>query len=240
MSTHTLDLEAIELNGGSHDSPDEGHCLLEVVSMFAGEPFTDSPKCVSQVLRSFGISLNDRWSNKQRQKLKQFIPLLPGTADDGQDEARAYLALDWLIRVYTPTWLRLVPALTADADLLANQGPITSLDDLGPTNEVMRNAVVDNAWKTTGVVAWSIARTGLAAARDAAGEAAMLAAGEVAFIAARSAWIAARNAVWLATKEVWATSRAALTTTVETLQESALDLFARMINPAQNKAKVAK
>jgi hypothetical protein len=31
------------------------------------------------------------------------IPHLVGTADDGLDQHRSYLAMDWLIRVYTPT-----------------------------------------------------------------------------------------------------------------------------------------
>ena len=30
-------LAALRLNAGNHDSPESGHCLLEVVSLFAGE-----------------------------------------------------------------------------------------------------------------------------------------------------------------------------------------------------------
>lgn len=101
----TLDLDNITLDLGSHKSADEGHCLLEVVSMFADEPFTDSPRCVSPYLRSFGIRLNDRATVERRQDLKQFIPLLVGTATDGKDELRRWLAADYVTRVTTPKWL---------------------------------------------------------------------------------------------------------------------------------------
>ena len=32
-------------------------CLLEATALFAGEPFSDHPPCVSRVLADFGISL---------------------------------------------------------------------------------------------------------------------------------------------------------------------------------------
>jgi hypothetical protein len=50
------ELAAIALNSGGHSSPDEGHCLLEVVSMFAGEQFGDKPQCVDPVLRALAAA----------------------------------------------------------------------------------------------------------------------------------------------------------------------------------------
>src|SRR4051812_33649604 len=101
MNAAELVLADVKLAKGSHSSPQQGACLLEVVSMFANEPFSDHPACVSPVLRNFGINLNDQWGGAQRQKLVPFIPRLVGTAGDGHDEARGYLALDWLIRTFT-------------------------------------------------------------------------------------------------------------------------------------------
>ena len=43
-----IDLENIVLSSGAHGSHEEGHCLLEVVSMFAGDDFGDSPACVDR------------------------------------------------------------------------------------------------------------------------------------------------------------------------------------------------
>ena len=103
----TMTSTAITLDKGAHDGPDDGMCLLEAVSFVRGETFTDHPKCVSPVLAEFGRNLNDVLPDDTRQQLVPFIPLLPGTAGDGLDETRGYLALDWLIRVYTPTWLEL-------------------------------------------------------------------------------------------------------------------------------------
>jgi len=112
-----INLDTIHLDQGKHSSPNQGHCLLEVVAMFAGKPFTDQPPCVSPVLRTYGIGLNDQWDDYTRQQLRVFIPLLPGTAGDGQDEARSYLALDWLIRTYPPAWLDLVGLAAEAAEL---------------------------------------------------------------------------------------------------------------------------
>src|SRR5215217_5966254 len=98
-------LETLHLQNGSHSSYEKGACAMEYVAWLAGEDITDAPQCASPVLRIYTIGLNDRWDNDQRQRLKPFLPRIVGTAGDGQDEARSYLALDWLIRSFTPAWL---------------------------------------------------------------------------------------------------------------------------------------
>ena len=81
--TTTLDLDTIHLAKGGHRSPDEGACLLEATSMFANEPFGDAPTCVSRVLRSAGIALNDCITDDtERDNLRDLIPHLVGTAGD--------------------------------------------------------------------------------------------------------------------------------------------------------------
>lgn len=164
---HHLDPTTLHLDQGGHNGPTAGHCLMEAVSMFAREPFTDEPRCVSPVLRIFGMRLNDVLDDDKRQTLRPYIPRLVGTAGDGLDEARSYMALDWLIRVYTPTWLRLVPALTGQADLLAQQGPIRSLEDAAAVGDAVREAASQAS--AAGAAAWAAAG---AAAGDAAGAAA--------------------------------------------------------------------
>ena len=48
-----------------------------------------------------------------------WVPRLVGSrGDDATEERRAYLALDWLVRVHTPVWLDLVPALASHAAAL--------------------------------------------------------------------------------------------------------------------------
>ena len=198
VSAPPIDLGSIHLDKGGHTDFEAGHCLLEVVAAYAGRGHTDRPPCVSDVLGDFGRSLNDVLPDEKRQRLTPFVPRLPGTTGDGLDETRGYLALDWLIRVWTPAWLRLVPALTADADVLAGYRPIRTLDDAAGIGDAVRTAASHSA-----------------AARDAARDAAWAAARDAARAAARDA---ARDA-----------ARAALAPTVEALQDSAVDLFDRMI-----------
>jgi hypothetical protein len=209
------------LSHGSHATPQQGRCAMEWVSYIAGEPHSDTPACVSPVLRGFGISLNDNWDDEQRQKLRPYLARCIGTAGDGRDEERGWLAMDWLIRVFTPRFLDLVPELHEHATRLRGLSPVlvsVALDDamivLGDARQASaaaRDAARDAA-------AWAAARD---AARDAA-----------AWAAARAA---ARDAAWDAARDAaaWAAARAAawdvLKPAVVDLQASALDLFDRML-----------
>jgi hypothetical protein len=162
-----LDINTLRLRAGGH-RPDSGEaCLLEAVSFVAGEPWSDRPQCVSPVLAAYGRELNDILPDAMRQQLVPLVPQLIGTTDDGLDEARSYLALDWLIRTYLPTWMRLVPALTAHAGLIAAHGPVRTLDDAAAIGTLVREAASLSA--AAGAAAWAAAR---AAARAAAGAAA--------------------------------------------------------------------
>ncbi len=233
-------LDSITLDRGSHHDFDDGHCAMEVVAWLAGEGITDAPQCASPVLTAFTININDSWDVGDRQRLKPFLPRMVGTAGDGQDEARSYLALDWLIRVYTPAWLDLA-GLTTEASALRNLQRIVDMATAQAAGPVVRDA------SSKASAAW-------AAAGDAAGDAARDAAWEAAWDAAwAAAWAAARDAAWDA---AWAAAsdaardaagdaasdaaraaardaaKNALRPTVETLQASSLDLLDRMINPS--------
>jgi hypothetical protein len=215
----------VTLDKGSHGSFESGHCAMEVVSWLAGLGFTDAPECASPVLRSYTISVNDQWGHEQRQKLIPFLPRMVGTAGDGQDEARSYLALDWLVRTYTPAWLDLA-GLTVEAQELRDLRRIVDMVAASEAGPVVRGAQkkADAAWAAAGAAAWAAAG---AAARAAAGAAAWAAAGAA---AGAAAWAAAGAA---ARDAAGAAARDALTPTVETLQASALDLLDRMIDPSK-------
>ena len=213
---NALNAGAFRLDSGSHGKFETGHCAMEVVAWLAGEGHTDAPECASPVLRSFTISLNDQWDATQRQKLIPFLPRMVGTAGDGQDEARSYLALDWLIRTYTPAWLDLA-GLTAEAQELRDLRRIVDTVATESAGPVVHAAQEKAA--AAGAAAWAAAWD---AARDAAGDAARAAAGA-------AAWAAAWDAAWAAAWD-------ALRPTVESLQSSALDLLDRMIDPSKGKA----
>ena len=200
------------LDKGSHMSFTEGACAMEWVSYIAGLRHTDAPECVSPVLRTFTINLNDGWDTEQRQKLVPLLPRMVGTNGDGQDEARSYLALDWLIRTYTPAWLDLA-RWTEDARALRDLPQIADLvtaEQAGPVVCVVRNRA-DARWVAT-----------VDAARDAAWDAARYAA------TGDAAWYAAAIDARIAATDAQALRD--LQPTVTMLQTSALELLDRMID----------
>ncbi|WP_394142564.1 hypothetical protein [Burkholderia multivorans] len=220
------DLDNIAINHGAHDSPEHGHCLLEVVSLFAGEDFSDSPACVDPILAQFGRSWNDGMrSDEERAQLKVYITRLPGT-NKGPDlsQKRGWMAMDWLIRTYTSTWLALNPGLTHHAEALKELPPIVCVADLQAAQPKLAAARAA-AWAAARVAAWDAAwAAARVAAWDAARDAAWAAAGDAARDAARAAArAAARDAARVA-------ACTKLEPTVQQLQASAHDLFSRMID----------
>ncbi|HEY6275768.1 MAG TPA: hypothetical protein VIX86_05510 [Streptosporangiaceae bacterium] len=158
-----IDLGTLHLAKGGHGSREQGVCLMEAVAWWRDIRHTDAPACVSPVLRATGVSLNDVLPDDLRQQLVPFVPLLPGTADDGRDERRGYLALDWLVRTYLPAWLDLVPSLAADAAAVRDLPVIDDLDWArlaGPVVQSARDhasAAWDAAWDAAGAAAWAAA-----------------------------------------------------------------------------------
>jgi hypothetical protein len=242
------------LTYGTHASPDEGRCAMEWVSHLAGEPHSDAPRCVSPVLRALCISLNDGLADRPRQRLRPYLTRTIGTAGDGLDEARAWLAMDWLVRTYTPAWLR-VAGLADAAQRLADRAPIIddrSLDGalgaLGQARREARRARVETfagggmagraagiaggrngreaAWACAGAAAWAAARVALGEqAGDRARAIARAAAGDAAAVAVRRV----RDDTVCGPATALDARRTALRPTLEALADSALDLLQRML-----------
>jgi hypothetical protein len=173
---------------GTHATPEEGRCAMEWVSHLAGERHSDEPTCVSPVLRAFCTTLNDSLDDVPRQRLRPYLARTIGTAADGLDEARSWMAMDWLIRTYAPAWLRLAGHDTS-ADRLARLLPIADGQDLGPALAALRDARAQTrtAWASALGAARAAAWTPWAAGRAAAREAAWRSAGAAAWAAARVA-----------------------------------------------------
>jgi hypothetical protein len=64
-----LDLESVRLMPGSHSSPREGLCAVELASLLGGESLSDRPRCVCRVIAAYMRSLNDRLAHADRQRL---------------------------------------------------------------------------------------------------------------------------------------------------------------------------
>ena len=104
----TLDLDQLTLTAGVHVDHD-GMCVMEAVSYVAGEPWTDSPQCVSEVISTFLRKWNDDMECDDRQMLKQLIPVVIGTAgSDAEENRRRQMISTWLFRSYVPEWMKLI------------------------------------------------------------------------------------------------------------------------------------
>ena len=155
----------LRLENGSHRGPDEGVCLMEAVAWLAREPHSDEPKCVCPVLGAFGRGLNDRLDVERRGRLKPLIPALVGTASDGHAGARGFMAMDWIVRTYTPAWLRLA-RLDTDAEGLESLPEIADTATLRGAQQMLdaarKSAPLPGAlpgmlpWTLSGPLLWTL------------------------------------------------------------------------------------
>lgn len=90
---------------GPHPSPNEGACVMEVVSLFAGEPFSDQPACACPLITTFATHINDRLPDdaSRTRLLGPLVPLIAGSRRDAETERRrVYIAADYAVRVFAP------------------------------------------------------------------------------------------------------------------------------------------
>jgi hypothetical protein len=222
------------LGEGSHSSLEDGMCAMEAVSYVAGEPWSDAPQCACPVIAAFVRAWNDGLpSDADRDRLlKPLIPRIVGTRSTPHvEERRAYLALDWLVRVYTPAWLDLVESLRPHAQALRDLPEITDIAGATAAGERVRSAREASAAARAAAraaawaAAWAAAlKATMAAAWEAAWDAAWDAAARAAALEATMA--AAWDAVWAAARDK---THEVLAPTVELLQASAVQLVERMI-----------
>lgn len=77
---------------GRHTGPDDGACLMELASMLAGEPFSDSPQSVHPVLASVARAVNDRVGDGTRSRLARLVPMMLHTEGAGLRGCAAVVA----------------------------------------------------------------------------------------------------------------------------------------------------
>lgn len=81
------------LSAGVHLTRSDGSCLMEAVSVAAGDAWTDAPACTHPLLAHLARMVNDAVSDESREGLRSFIPDLVGTdSDDPVEHARIALA----------------------------------------------------------------------------------------------------------------------------------------------------
>ncbi len=214
------------LRRGGHTTRDDGMCLLEAAAWLAGETHSDKPECVCPTIASFGRNWNDslRTDEERTRLLAPLLPHMIGTATGGADrERRAWLAMDWQVRVQVPTWLSLTPSLADHAERLRALPEIVT-----PSDQVMADLLAANKAASKADPPFLEDDTAWGAVRAAAGGAANVASWN-------ASWLdvghreSPRNVAWstLCAASCAAPKRA-LAPTVPMLQVSAADLVLRM------------
>ena len=66
------------LGAGRHRSPDRGSCVMEYVSVLAGEPWSDRPRCTDRALGELARRVNDDVRREARPALGPLAPRLVG------------------------------------------------------------------------------------------------------------------------------------------------------------------
>ena len=213
-----------QLSKGAHPAPSgdaETACVMEAVAYAAGEKWSDHPQCACPVIAAFLRNWNDALPDDatRTRLLGPLVPRLVGSRSTPEVESRrSWMALDWLARVQAPAWLDL--AGLEDHSALCRE--LGELHDAASARLAM--GPLQSAWAAAGAAAGAAARAAAwAAARDAAGAAAWDAAQDAAGDAAQdAAGAAARVAAGVAAGD-------RLQPTVETMQQSALELVDRML-----------
>jgi hypothetical protein len=133
-----IDVDSITIHEGAHKSPARGHCVLEIVSMLAGEPWGDHPECVCPVVGAFARRLNDAYGADDENRTAAFRPLIRKLMGTHGSQAlvwrRMFAVADAAVRIFAPlaldaakqpalaTQLRAAPAITDKASALAMRG----------------------------------------------------------------------------------------------------------------------
>lgn len=68
---------------GVHQTATDGACLLEFVSILAGEPFSDHPSCTHPVLAAIARAVGEHVSDERRPELTRYAPDIIGTVTAG-------------------------------------------------------------------------------------------------------------------------------------------------------------
>ena len=86
----------LRLEPGAHASPYDGVCVVELASVLAGEPFSDHPRCVCEVIAGFLRSWNDRAGHFDRQRLVPYASRVVGSrATPAITRMRRDICLTW-------------------------------------------------------------------------------------------------------------------------------------------------
>ena len=180
---HVPDLATVVLDGHPHPRRGTHLSVLELAAWLAHDAHTDDPATVSPPLATFvrwwAAGLDDR----TRQRLKPYAAALGGTSGEpARDRLRQWAAVDWLVRVQAPAWLRLA-GMTEAAERLVTVGSLQDNLELVRAVDVLGSAITIAS-----------RRVDITAAVDDKGDAAQVAWEAWERVTERAAWGAASEA----------------------------------------------
>ena len=178
------------LKPGMHSRHSGDTCLLEAVSVLAGEAFSDHPETACPVLGAFGRELNDGMPDDARALLIPLVPMLVETRDPEKEQARGYFLADAAVRRFAPIALESA-GLTEQAAYLRN---LPAIVDTETAREAREAAEAAEAAARAVWVAEAAAATAAEAAATAAEAAARSAASAEAMASLWASEAAARSA----------------------------------------------
>jgi hypothetical protein len=239
MSAKDIDLSKIVLTAGYHRTREEGMSALEAAAYLAGLEHSERPYGVCPVITEVMHWWNHHLPS-DRTRTRLLVPLLPKILNTYATREilvrRAWMAVDWLVRVYTAAWLKRA-GLAPHASALRALPPIVDVASGEASKEVTRAARA--AWDAARHAALkAIRKANPAAVSDDSLNKAMRKAEAVGRYAAREAVRCCAGHAGSVTAEFirwnpanygeWMVMTRKLTRTVRILQASAVDLVERM------------
>jgi hypothetical protein len=186
----------IKLLAGSHSNPQNGSCVMEVVSYIAGEEYSDHPECACPLITTFAIAVNDRMDDAARQRLLPFVLRIAGSKSTNKiEQQRMYMLADYAVRVFAPMALESANLL-AEAKTLKALPKIVDKETALQGNNAATATAANTAAAYANAAAYTAANTANAAADEAANTAAYANAAAYAAAAANAAVYAAANAAY--------------------------------------------
>lgn len=137
----TASHQTARLTRGSHRSPDDGVCVMELASMLAGEDFGDHPDSVCPVIGGFLRTYNDSVDDDRRQDLYRYAAEVVGTRSSRQ----VRLARARLCRRLTAAGRRSWPLLSGrfSSERAATRAALTAADPTAGPGHAAALAFVD-------------------------------------------------------------------------------------------------
>ncbi|MEX1141337.1 MAG: hypothetical protein WD993_00170 [Thermoleophilaceae bacterium] len=122
--------QTVRLSRGSHRSPEDGVCVMELTSMLAGERFSDQPKSACPVVAAFLRAYNDLVDSERRQDLYAYAAKAVGSRSPRRTaRERARLCRELIGARRKPSrWLRIGPIRSPWAGHLAGVAAARSRD----------------------------------------------------------------------------------------------------------------